>query len=225
VVDIRNARGIIGQVAARLDAFNHRHPWNHNDHFHAWILRRLPAGRDRALDAGCGRGQLVARLAARYGQVHGVDADARMAEASAQRFAADPAVTIRQLPFEAVTGQYDVITMVAVLHHLDLGTALRHAQGLLPGGGRLLVVGLARASTVRDLAWDLISGVLNPVVGLVKHPRSERDGRRQPAFPVRDPDLTFDEIRAVATRALPGARLRRRLFFRYTLEWTKPAAG
>ncbi len=38
-------------------------------------------------------------------------------------------------------------------------------------------------------------------------------------MPVRDPEETYDEVRAVAERVLPGVRVRRRLFFRYTLRW------
>lgn len=33
------------------------------------------------------------------------------------------------------------------------------------------------------------------------------------------PEMTFAEIRREAVRVLPGARLRRRLFWRYTLVW------
>jgi hypothetical protein len=32
----------------------------------------------------------------------------------------------------------------------------------------------------------------------------------------------FTEISQVARGVLPGARIRCRLFFRYTLEWTRP---
>jgi hypothetical protein len=41
-------------------------------------------------------------------------------------------------------------------------------------------------------------------------------------MPVRDPRHTVDEIARTARAHLPGVRVRRRLFFRYTLEWTAP---
>jgi hypothetical protein len=44
----------------------------------------------------------------------------------------------------------------------------------------------------------------------------------QPAMPVRDPATTPAEITAAARTHLPGATVRRRLFFRYTLRWDKP---
>ena len=226
-----------------LHRVNQRHPWSHNDHFHGWILRRLPARRLRVLDVGCGRGLLLGRLRGRFDEVLGVDADAAMAAIAAERFPGDPAVTVRHARFEEVDGTFDAVTMVAVLHHLPLEAALRHAAGLLTPGGRLLVVGLARADSLTDLAWDLPSSLLNPLVGLVKHPQPVRlpvddgrggadDGRPgagdsdradgEPMMPERDPAETFAEISRTAGAVLPGARLRRRLFFRYTLEWTRP---
>ncbi len=222
-MDIRNAGGLIARLAVHLDAFNQRHPWNHNEHFHGWILRHLPDRPGRVLDAGCGRGTLIAMLSSRCRQVDGIDADAQMALISGERFAADPTVSVRQLPFEAAEGEYDAITMVASWHHMEEEQALRHARRLLAGGGRLLIVGLARPETLLDMSWDVMSSALNPVVGVLKHPRAARGGRVI-MVPVKDPSLTIDQIKAVARRTLPGARVRRRLFYRYTLEWTKPTA-
>jgi hypothetical protein len=41
-------------------------------------------------------------------------------------------------------------------------------------------------------------------------------------MPVRDATTTLAEIAAAARGPLPGAVIRRRLFFRYTLRWDKP---
>jgi hypothetical protein len=38
------------------------------------------------------------------------------------------------------------------------------------------------------------------------------------------PPETYAGVRAAAARVVPGARMRRRLLWRYTLVWTKPAA-
>jgi SAM-dependent methyltransferase len=222
VTGVRTAPALLGRIVGAVDGFNRRHPWSHNDHFHGWIVRGLPMRRGRALDVGCGHGQLVELLADRFAHVDGVDVDADMAEASRRHFADDQRVTIRRTAFDRVSGSYDLITMVAVLHHMDLQSALQHAARLLSDEGRLLVVGLARAATPRDRARDLASTVLNPIVGLIKHPRAASGPVGEPPFPVLDPVLSFEEIKAVSEAVLPGARMRRRLFFRYTLEWTRP---
>jgi SAM-dependent methyltransferase len=224
-MDIRTIPNPLVRAGGRwLHRVNQRHPWSHNDHFHGWILRRLPVRRRRALDVGCGAGLLLNQLRGRFDEVLGVDADAAMAAVSAERFAGDPVVSVRHARFEEVDGAFDTITMIAVLHHMPLEAALRHASELLTPGGRLLVVGLARPATVTDLVWDVPSSLLNPLVGMVKHPQPVTkpvdDGA--PPMPVRDAAETFAELSQVARRVLPGARIRRRLFFRYTLEWTRP---
>jgi SAM-dependent methyltransferase len=214
--------GLFGKATRGLDAFNARHPWSHNDYFHRWVLGHLPDRRDRALDVGCGRGELLGPLAQHFRHVDGVDLDPEMARAAAERHAKCDHVRVRRASFDEVAGNYDLISMIAVLHHMPLSEGLVHARGLLRPGGRLLVVGLARPQTVRDWLWDVSSALANPVVGVVKHRRPDRRPRQQPPFPVKDPALSFDEIKAEASDLISGARMRRHLFFRYTLEWTKP---
>ena len=221
-------------MAARrwLELVNQRHPWNHNEHFHGWVLRNLPARRGLALDVGCGTGVLVEKLARGFTHVTGIDADERMAATAGRRLAGNPRVTIHRGRFEDYAptvedGVFDLITMVAVLHHLDLEGTLRQIPRLLGPDGRLLVVGLARADSVTDVAIDLVSAAVNPVVGMAKHPRPA--GRSpEPADdplvpPVRPPTTTRADVARAAATLLPRSALHRRLFFRYTLRWGKPA--
>jgi SAM-dependent methyltransferase len=163
---------------------------------------------------------LIAVLAPRFERVDGLDVDAVMAGVAAQRFAGQPTISIRRIPFDEAEGSFDLITMVAVLHHLDLASALAHARELLNPGGRLLVIGLPKIIGAADLIWDLPSVALNPIVGIIKHPR-RADVNQSPPFPVMEPSMPYKEIKDTASQLLPGAKLRRRLFFRYTLEWTK----
>jgi SAM-dependent methyltransferase len=113
---------------------------------------------------------------------------------------------------------FDVVVFVAVLHHLDLERGLRRADELLAPGGELVVVGLAATRTVAD--W-LLSGLQVPLVRLldVWHRTSS------PPFRVRDPDEGLAEVRRTAQRVLPGAHVRRRFLYRYTLRWTKPGGA
>jgi len=214
------ARPTARQLAERLAAFNARHPWSHNDHFHPWILRNLPNRRTSALDVGCGRGELLASLAPHFTVVHGTDLDREMRVAARERCAGLGNVTVDAAQLADLTGPYDLVTMVAVLHHLDVAQALRQVRRLLAPGGRLLVVGLARPDSLGDLLWDVPSMVANPLMGLLKHPR--RASEALPAFPVRDPEVTFAALRQTVDDVLPGARVRRRLFFRHTIVWTQP---
>ncbi len=224
-MDIRDLPGPLHQALAKINA---RHPWNHNDYFHGWILRNLPARRHAAVDIGCGKGVLAGKLATHFTHVTGIDRNEGMAAAASARLRGLPQVSIYRCAFadfnaSAGDGGADLITMVAVLHHLDLELTLARIPRLLAPGGRLLVVGLARADSLADLAFDVVSGAANPMMGMIKHPRSaqfsQRDG--QPGMPMMDPATTVAEINIAARTHLPGNSVRRRLFFRYTLRWDK----
>ncbi|MFF3272685.1 class I SAM-dependent methyltransferase [Streptomyces chrestomyceticus] len=216
---------LLPRLLQALDRFNAAHPWDHNAHFHPWILRQLPRRFDSALDVGSGSGDLVRLLAARAATVHGIDADpaivARAQELTPSANAAGVTFTVADAPTGIPGGSYDVITCVAVLHHLPLADALAAFRDHLAPGGTLVVVGLARQQTPVDHLLAAVSAPLNAAIGWRKN-----RGRTSPApRPVamtavtRPADTSFPAIACEARRILPGARLRRRLFWRYTLVW------
>ena len=231
-MDIRTTPNpVIRWAGRRLHALNSRHPWDHNAHFHRWILRSLPPGAERVLDVGCGRGALVRALAGRVAHVDGIDPDPSMALAAAEQCRDLRGVTVRRrsldehaatLPSERSGGSYDALTMIASLHHMELEPALATARALLRPGGRLLVVTLTVPRTPVDLLWDIGNALTNPLIGVVRHPRPVRDPVPGPTIPVRDPAWSHGELRERAREVLPGAVLRRREGFRSTLSWRKP---
>ena len=183
-----------------------------------------------AIDVGCGTGALAGKLAAHFARVVGIDDDG-MAAAASTRLASTPRVGIVRCRFDAFAAtageaEADLITMVAVLHHLDLADTLSRIPRLLAPGGRLLVVGLAKVDTPTDTMIDLVSAAANPVMGLIKHPRpahpTDQATAAEPATPLCDPATAIAEIAAAASTCLPGATIRRRLFFRYTFRWDRP---
>ncbi|MFI1731371.1 class I SAM-dependent methyltransferase [Streptomyces acidicola] len=208
-----------------LHRFNAEHPWDHNAHYHPWLLRQLPPRFDRVLDVGCGSGDLARLLAARASEVHGIDADPEIVEQARELTPAGAPVTytVADALDGGPGGSYDVITCVAVLHHLPLGQALARFRGRLRPGGTLVVVGLARTETLGDRLLALVSVPANVVVGWVRS-RGRRVPRPFSMIAVTRPAETgFGDIRREASRVLPGARLRRRLFWRYTLVWRQPS--
>lgn len=211
---------------AAVARFNDAHSWSHNDAYAALVLhhaRRVrAAGGTEALDVGCGTGNLVRRLAGVFPAVTGIEPDAPTA-ARARRTAADLAnVRILTQPFdESHRNRYDLITFVAVLHHLPLQATLEKARELLRPGGRLVVVGISREARA-DLPWSIASLILNPIVGAAVHPRRSSKIPAQMTAPIATAAESFEEIALTAERILPGARLRRGLFWRYTLSWTVP---
>lgn len=210
-----------GTVATAMARLNARHPWSHNDHFHSWILANLPDQRGSALDVGCGRGGLLAALSPRFTAVHGTDRDGAMRGQAATRCAGLANVIIHDGTW--VDGPVDLVTMVAVLHHLDIADALERVRSILEPGGRFLAVGLAPPRDVTDHLWDLASTVTNPAIGYVKHPWPSADRASEPLVPVKDPTMSFADLRDVLNDVMPGASIRHRLGFRHTIAWTKPS--
>ena len=193
--------------------------WNHNVHYQPVILSAVPPGCGPALDVGCGDGLLACRLAGRCGSVTGIDSDARMITLARKRAEGSPGqLTFVEADFlghSMAEASFDFVCANTSLHHMDFETALAGMSRLLRPGGRLAVVGLAANGS----AWDWLAGAAG--VPAAQFYRAVRE-RGNPGAPVKDPDLTWSEVRSAARRVLPGVRWRRHLLWRYSLRWRKP---
>lgn len=116
---------------------------------------------------------------------------------------------------------YDAVTAVAVVHHLALAQALTHIRDVVRPGGRVIIVGCYRAETAADHAISLMAVPANVLMGFLKRKHSSVALIAMSA-PTAPAETSLREIRATAGRILPGARVRRQLFWRYCLTYTKP---
>lgn len=203
--------------------------WDHNAHYHPWLLGQLPAAPGRVLDAGCGAGALAARLAGQAASVDAVDASPDMIERARSQWPG--ATTVRWirgdlldpgLPLAA--GGYDAVTALSSLHHLPLRPGLSRLASLVRPGGVLAVVGLYRLATPADFSFEVIRLPANAAMGAVLALRGQAGKPHEAGMPVRDAQDSLAEIRGAAREFTPGAQLRRRLFWRYTLLWRRPAS-
>jgi len=193
--------------------------WNHNVHYQRVILDTVPAGCGAALDVGCGDGMLARRLAGRCASVTGIDADKRMIQVAQELGRGIAGLSFIRDDFLGhpfAEASFDFACANTALHHMDFAAALAKMARLLLPGGRLAVVGLARNGSPAD--W-VIGGAGLPANVYYKHVKGEGN----PGAPVRDPDMSWSEVRRTARRVLPGARYRRHLLWRFSIVWTKPA--
>lgn len=193
--------------------------WNHNTAFHEELVADVKIRGGRVLDIGCGDGLLLQRLAPFTEQVVGIDshkeiisrAQLRLAMVSNASLIADDFITL-PIPLES----YDTITCVASLHHMDLRVALSKMRQILAPGGRVLIIGLAENKSITDY---LISSLLLLPIRIMDR---FHGGMKGIGVRIAEPRESLSEIRQVAHEVLPGAVIRRRFYYRYSLVWNKP---
>ena len=195
--------------------------WNHNTAFHQEVVRDAGRRGGRALDVGCGEGLLSARLAGVCREVIGIDTDEQALARAKHRLEGLPnarvlARDITEPDLPGRLGAFETVTCVAVLHHLPLEEGLAALGALVAPGGRLIVVGLAANKNPWDWIVSGLSVLPIRVIGAWHH-----EARDIGVVTTRARE-SLGEIRAAASRILPGARLRRRFYYRYSLVWDRP---
>jgi SAM-dependent methyltransferase len=201
--------------------------WDHNAFYHRWLLRQLPPAPALVLDAGCGAGALASRLAGRAGRVDAIDLSPVMIDLARAR--RPPAAGVRWIHGDLLDpglplapGGYDAVTALSSLHHLPLIPGLTRLASLVRPGGVLAVIGLYRNVTPADYAHEAISLTANGVVGAARALGGRAGNPDTAGMPVAGARDTLADVRAAARQLVPGAVIRRRVFWRYSLLWRRP---
>lgn len=204
--------------------------WSHNSHYHRFLLRQLPPEVHKALDAGCGTGELSRLLATRARSVLALDLSPEMIRVAKERSGSCATIEYRVEDVTATAlapASLDCIACVATLHHLPLADTLARFAAALAPGGTLLVLDLYQAAGPADFAAEAVALPVNVLVGLLRNGRLRADTRTREAWArhgAHDSYPTLTEVRAACAVGLPGAtRVRRHLYWRYSLVWRKPA--
>ena len=195
--------------------------WNHNTHYHGFVLRNVPRGCGEALDVGSGDGLLARRLAPRARHVTGLDRSAEMV-VKAKRLSEGVGnvdfVEAGLLEYDLPERYYDFVCCVAAIHHMDFAAGMAAMRDAVRPGGVLVVLGLAANAGPKDFLYGVAG-----VPGHLLHRRLlKRRIAGEPGAPLADPDMTWGEVRNEALRLLPGAVFRRHLLWRYSVVWHRP---
>jgi ubiquinone/menaquinone biosynthesis C-methylase UbiE len=125
-----------------------------------------------------------------------------------------------ELPAE----EFDCIASIATLHHLSMERMLVKMKKALKAGGVLVVLDLFQAEALTDLMSSAIALPASCCLRLI------RTGRLRPPRQLReawaehsrtDTYLTLTQIRRICANVLPGARIKKHLFWRYSIVWEK----
>jgi SAM-dependent methyltransferase len=213
----------------RLAALDDGH-WDHNRHYHPFLLRHLPARRGIALEIGCGTGDFARSLVQRFERVVAIDLSPEMVRRARELSHTSENIEYRQADVRTCDlppAAFDCIATIATLHHLPLDATLKKLDAALRPGGVLLVLDLYEPRTLADWAWSAGAFAANLLLrawklrrlGDASHVRQAwEEHARHDVYP------TLAEIRSTGARLLPGAAVRRHLLWRYSLIWRKPAA-
>ena len=201
--------------------------WDHNGHYHNFLLRQLHPG-ERALDIGCGTGAFSRRLAERFDSVLGLDLSPQMIRLARERSRACPNLEFRvaDVLAEALPdAHFDAIVSIATLHHLSLPEILPRLARALKPGGVLAVLDLFETATLGEILTGALAMPASALLGLLRNRSLRSSAAARAAWNEHgrhERYLTVTQVREACRELLPGARVRHHLFWRYSLTWTKP---
>jgi SAM-dependent methyltransferase len=221
--------GLTAKVQADFDriAVLSEEGWNHNAHYHGYLLGHVPTGCAWALEIGCGSGAFSRLLARRSERVLALDLSPQMIRLAVQRSEGIANIDYQVgdvMAWDLPLDRFDCITSIATLHHLPLRSMLDRMRGALRAGGSLLILDLYQGEGLRDslasaLAVPVSAGLQLSKSGRLREPAEIREAWT--AHGKHDAYLTMSEVRRICDESLPGAVVKRHLLWRYSIVWRK----
>jgi ubiquinone/menaquinone biosynthesis C-methylase UbiE len=205
--------------------------WDHNEHYHRYLMAQIPAECRHILELGCGTGEFSRLLAGRAEKVLAIDLSPQMIRLARERAKLYPNIDFVAgdvLACEFADNQFDCIATLTTLHHLPAEIILRKIERALKPGGTFVCLDLYRRSTLTDLLCDVIAYPADFFLRLIKtgKPRASREVREAYIEHGKtDSYLTLSQIEQMCAAVLPGALVSRHLFWRYSIVWKKEIAG
>jgi SAM-dependent methyltransferase len=205
--------------------------WDHNNHYHSFLLKQLAPHCENILDIGCGTGVFSRLLAQRADNVIAIDLSAKMIEVAQQQSQSYPNIDFQVadiLQWQFPVEHFDAIASIATVHHLPLEVLLPKIQAALKPGGKLLILDLVEPEGVEDILSNAIAVPLNLTLQLLKNKRL-----RPPAAAIAawrehirtDKYITRSQAKQIYLKSLTGAKIRKHLFWRYSVVWQKSTAA
>lgn len=205
--------------------------WDHNAHYHEFLLDQIPAQCHRILEIGCGTGGFSRLLARRAEKVLAIDLSTQMISLARERSELYPNIDFvvgDVMAYQFADDQFDCIATLTTIHHLPTEIILRKIRKALKPGGVFVCLDLYQRSHFTDLLFDVIAYPANLFLRLIKtgKPRPPRAVREAYAEHGKtDMYLTLSQVERICADALPGALVTRHLFWRYSIIWKKEIGG
>jgi len=190
--------------------------WNHNYAYNHWVSKKV-GNRISILDVGCGDGTLAQYLRTDENYILGIDvSDSAIQKANENNTYSN--VSFFQTSFEDFqpnNEKFDAIVFVASIHHMDMMNAIDKAKKLLAKNGVLVIVGLAKPSSLSDWILELMRIIPSRIVSSIKNNTTSEELNIDVSYDFP----TMNEVRQIFNEQLCGYTLRFGLHYRYLLTW------
>ena len=203
--------------------------WDHNSHYHHFLLSQLPSRCANALDIGCGTGAFSRLLADRSDRVLGLDLSPHMIQVARERsrqYSNIDFLVADAAAWEFPAQQFDCVVSIATLHHLPAAEMLHKMGQALKMGGTLIILDLFQGQGLADLLTSVAAVPVSAVLRLAKTGRLRQFRQLREAWAEHgrhESHLTMAQVRQICDSVLPGASVRKHLLWRYSVTWQKAA--
>ena len=197
------------------------------DTYQDHLMQYVPPRPENALEIGCGSGGFTRLLAARASSVFALDLSPEMIRLAKAHSAGYQNIEyqigdLMQISLPAAT--FDCIVSIATLHHLPLEQALLKMKDALNPDGVLIIHDLVADDGILDIGISALAYSISAAkrfweTGRMRTPRAVRDAWEEHGR--GEVYLTMAKAREMCRQYLPEALIKRHLFWRYTVVWTK----
>jgi SAM-dependent methyltransferase len=202
--------------------------WDHNSHYHPFLLKHIPAHWAYTLEIGCGTGAFSRLLATQSDQVLALDLSPnmiRIAQERSKNYANITYQVVDALMWEFPVNQFDCIVSIATMHHLPFENMLVKMKDALKVHGVLLILDLVQGQGLFDGLTSMVAVPVNIILRFLKTGQLREPPELRTAWAEHgryDSYLTFSQIHQICQNSLPGAKINKHLLWRYSLVWKKP---
>ena len=209
-------------------ALNEQQGWNHNSHYHHFLLKQLTSKCKTILDIGCGTGEFSRLLAKRASRVIAIDLSPNMIEVAKEKSQQYPNIDFQVadvLQWDFPREEFDAIFSIATVHHLPVEKLLPNLKATLKPGGKLVILDLLEHESLRDILSDFIAVPVNWLFQAIKNRDIQLSPEAAEAMRehlLTDEYLTLSQAKEIYTTLLKKSKVRKHLFWRYSVVWEKP---
>jgi 2-polyprenyl-3-methyl-5-hydroxy-6-metoxy-1,4-benzoquinol methylase len=201
--------------------------WDHNNHYHNFLLRFVPKDYKVAVDTGCGNGEFARKLANKSNQVYGFDLSPITINKAIEFSKSYSNINYHVkdiLDYTFKDNSVDCFSSLAVLHHIDLNDILPKLKKALKPGGSLIFIDLYNQTKLWDYLPDFMAIPLSKFYLKTKPQRkkTEEELLAMQEHMKYDRYLSKKELIEIYDTYLPGNQFKIHLFWRYSLVWKKP---